>query len=370
MTRPISFAITGRVGAARRGQLQTRHGVVQTPTFMPVGTLASVKGLDTDDLASLNVGMMLSNAYHLALRPGAVTVRELGGLHAFMGNHAGAILTDSGGFQVYSLAHARRVTDDGVRFRSHIDGAAMTLTPESLTALQEDLRPDIAMVLDECPPAQAPRPEVERAVARCTAWAKRCLAARTRDDVAWFGIVQGALFRDVRLRHAEAIGELDFDGVAIGGVSVGESSEEIARVVYETAPALPSDKPRYLMGVGTPQDLVRGVAAGVDLFDCVMPSRNARNGQLFTSQGKLNIKGAHHRHSDLPLDPACPCRTCARYSRGYLRHLFVAKELSFYRLATLHNVTYYLELMRHVRADLEATAFDEAAWLARLQGGG
>lgn len=352
--------------AARRGRVMTAHGPVETPVFMPVGTLGAIKSLDGRDVQALGARIMLSNAYHLMLRPGSDLVARMGGLHEFM-NYDGAILTDSGGFQVFSLAGMRKVSDEGVKFRSHIDGALINLTPEKLVQTQEELGPDIAMVLDECPPAKASRPVVQAALRRTTAWAQRCLTARKRDDVNWFGIVQGALFEDMRAAHAAELSQLPFAGFAIGGVSVGEDTADIDRIVKFTAPKLPAHKPRYLMGVGTPQDLVRGVASGVDMFDCVMPSRNARNGQLFTSTGRLNIKHAAWRESHEPLDAACGCYTCKTYTRAYLRHLFVAKELTYHRLATWHNIAFYLDLMTQIRADLERDAFDPQAYLSRWE---
>ncbi len=362
----VRFELLATCAGARRGELVTRHGVIQTPVFMPVGTRAAVKGLDPRDLRDLGAGIILANAYHLMLRPGSELVAELGGLRRFMG-WDGAVLTDSGGFQVFSLAGLRRVTDDGVSFRSHLDGSLFELSPERLVRVQEDLGPTVAMVLDECPPARAERARVEAAVERTTRWAERCLEARVRDDIAWFGITQGALFDDLRLAHIERLRDLPFDGFAIGGVSVGESTGEIARVVSLAGPALPADKPRYLMGVGTPADLVRGVAAGVDMYDCVMPTRNARNGQLFTSNGKIAIKNAAHRAADEPIDPECDCYLCAHFSRAYLRHLFVANEVGYHRLATLHNLAFYLRLMRRMRAEIEAGTFDPAALLAEVE---
>ncbi len=365
--RGITFDIqaTASKNNARRGTLHTAHGSIETPVFMPVGTLGLVKSLDPRDLNALGAQICLANAYHLMLRPGDAEVRDMGGLHKFTG-YDGALLTDSGGFQVYSLASMRKITDDGVTFRAHTDGSLHELTPERLVEVQENLRPDIAMVLDECPPADAEREVVLRAVERTSAWAERAVRARRRDDVAWFGIVQGALFEDIRRAHAEHIGSMDFDGIAIGGVSVGEDPSDIARIVEYTAKLLPADKPRYLMGVGTPQDLVRGVAAGVDMFDCVMPSRNARNGSLFTSEGKLSIKHAAHRGSAAPLDAACSCYTCTTFSRGFLRHLFMAKELTYHRLATLHNLHFYLSLMKNIRAQIMADRFDPVRMLAEL----
>jgi len=360
---------TSTTTRARRGRLTLSHGTVETPVFMPVGTAASVKSLDSRDLEGLGAEIILGNTYHLMLRPGDDLVARRGGLHRFM-DWSRCILTDSGGFQVFSLSTLRRLTDAGVTFRSHVDGSLFELTPERAVAIQENLGSDIAMQLDECPPALAPKADVAAAVRRSTAWARRCLEAKKRGDQALFGIVQGALFEDLRAEHAATLVSMGFAGYAIGGVSVGESPEDIDRIVRLTAPQLPADKPRYLMGVGTPSDLVRGVAAGVDMFDCVMPTRNARNGMLFTSQGRLVIKNAEHRESDLPLDAGCGCYTCRHYSRAYLRHLYVAKEITYYRLATLHNLSFYLELMRSIRAELERDAFDPAVWLRRLGGAG
>jgi queuine tRNA-ribosyltransferase len=341
---------------ARRGVLKTNHGVIQTPVFMPVGTLGSVKSLDARDVQRLGAGICLANAYHLMLRPGAEMVAKLGGLHRFSG-YPGAILTDSGGFQVYSLAKLRKINDHGVTFRSHIDGSYHELTPERLVEVQELLGPDIAMVLDECPPGNADRELVERALERTTMWAKRAIEARQKQELAWFGIVQGACFEDLRIQHAKQMRELPFDGFAIGGVSVGEAPEQINSIVELTAPLLPADKPRYLMGVGTPADLIRGVAAGVDMFDCVMPTRNARNGSLFTREGKISIKNAEHKMSLKPVDAQCGCYTCTHVSRAFLRHLFMAKELTYHRLATLHNLTFYMDLMSTVRQRLDEDNF-------------
>jgi queuine tRNA-ribosyltransferase len=352
---------------ARRGRLHTQRSVVETPVFMPVGTLACVKGLDAGDMHNLGARIMLANAYHLMLRPGAELVFKMGGVQKFMG-YGGSVLTDSGGFQVFSLDGLRRVTDAGVDFRSHVDGSLHHVSPERLVQVQECLGSDVAMVLDECPPAQAERAVVEQALRRTTAWAQRCSEARTREDMAWFGIVQGALFEDLRAAHAETMRAFPFEGFAIGGVSVGEPPEEIERIVSFTAPLLPENKPRYLMGVGTPQDLIRGVASGVDMFDCVMPTRNARNGQLFTRTGKIVIKNAAHRESTLPVDEGCTCYTCQHYTRAYLRHLYVAKEITYARLATLHNVTFYLNLMQRIRTALDEGCFNPHAMLAELEG--
>jgi queuine tRNA-ribosyltransferase len=365
--KPNPFTLLRTCGQARRGRLMTPHGAVETPVFMPVGTLGAVKSLDATDMHGLGAQIMLCNAYHMALRPSAPLVQQMGGLHTFMG-YKGAILTDSGGFQVFSLAKSRRIDDQGVTFQSHLDGATIRLTPKRLVEVQEQLGPDVAMVIDECPPGQADRATVEAAMARTSRWAEACLDARSRSDMHWFGIVQGGVYDDLRARHADTIGAMPFDGFAIGGVSVGEKAEDIDRVVRVTAPLLPADRARYLMGVGTPEDLVRSVDAGVDMFDCIMPSRNARNGQLFTSTGRLNIKGAAHKLSDAPLDAACSCHTCTHHSRGYLRHLFVAKELTYFRLATLHNVHFYLQLMADIRRRIEQNTFNAQELLAQLSG--
>ncbi|MBN1962982.1 MAG: tRNA guanosine(34) transglycosylase Tgt [Deltaproteobacteria bacterium] len=364
----LSFAVlaTDKNSQARRGQIISRHGTIETPVFMPVGTAASVKSLDGLDLHALGAQIILSNTYHLMLRPGDELIKHLGGLHHFMG-YNGAILTDSGGFQVFSLSARRKLSDHGVLFSSHIDGSMVELTPERAVSIQENLGSDIAMQLDECPPANASKEEVAIAVRRSIDWAKRCLSARSRDDVAWFGIVQGGLFEDLRSEHVAKLQELPFAGYAIGGVSVGEAPEDIGRVASYTANQLPTDKPRYLMGVGTPADLVRGVAAGIDMFDCVMPTRNARNGQLFTSTGKLLIKKAVNKDSDIPVDAACNCYTCRTFSRAYLRHLFAAKEITYYRLATLHNLSFYLGLMQKIRSEIENEQFSKTAWLERLE---
>lgn len=365
--KPIEFELLKKDATteARRGRLTTKHGVIETPVFMPVGTLGTIKGLDQRDREELGAGITLANAYHLMLRPGDKAIADIGGLHKFAANK-GAILTDSGGFQVFSLSEMRKVTDDGVKFRSHIDGTMFNLTPERLVELQENLGPDIAMVLDECPPADSEREVVEKAVKRTTAWAQRAVDARTRDDVAWFGIVQGALFEDLRKRHAEEITAMPFHGYAVGGVSVGEAPEDIDRIVRFTTPLLPQDKPRYLMGVGAPGDLVRGVASGIDMFDCVMPTRNARNGTLFVPGGKLNIKKSACRDSLEPIDSTCSCYACTNHSRAFLRHLYVAHEITFLRLATLHNLTFYMRLMQRMRDEIAAGEFDPDAILEWL----
>ena len=336
--------------------MRTVHGTVSTPAFMPVGTQGTVKAMSPPELRRCGAEIVLSNTYHLELRPGHELIRELGGLHRFM-NWDGPILTDSGGFQVFSMEGLRAIDETGVRFRSHLDGSARELTPESSMAIQAALGSDVAMVLDECPPLPASEGEVEAAVARTTRWARRSRDAYRGPGVC-FGIVQGGTFEALRERSAAELVALGFPGYAIGGVSVGEPPDAIARMARFTADRLPEDKPRYLMGVGRPEDLVEAVASGVDLFDCVLPTRNARNGTLFTSEGRINIKREEYRADARPLDPACACETCTSYSRAYLRHLFVSNEILASRLNTIHNLSYYLGLMSSLR---EAIARDALA---------
>jgi queuine tRNA-ribosyltransferase len=350
------FRETASCGRARVGRLATAHGEVATPAFMPVGTQGAVKAVTTDELRRCGVQIVLSNTYHLYLRPGHEVVGEIGGLHRFM-NWDGPILTDSGGFQIFSLAELRRVDEEGVRFQSHIDGSAHLLTPEKSMEIQAALGSDIAMVLDECPPGQAAREEVEAAVDRTTRWARRSRDAYAGPGVA-FGIVQGGGFPQLRERSASDLRELDLPGYAIGGVSVGEPPEMMAETVRFTADLLPGDRPRYLMGVGMPRDLVEAVAAGVDLFDCVIPTRNARNGSLFTSAGRVNIKRNEYRRDGRPLDGDCPCEACTGYSRAYLRHLFLSGEILAARLHTIHNLTYYMTLMKTMRRTIAESEFD------------
>jgi queuine tRNA-ribosyltransferase len=357
----FSFQVYAVDGRARLGRVETGHGPIDTPAFMPVGTQGTVKAMAPEELVALGAQCILGNTYHLWLRPGADLIARHGGLHRFMG-WPGALLTDSGGFQVHSLAELRRIDDDGVSFRSHLDGSPRRLTPEISISVQEALGTDIAMALDECPGLPAPREVLERAVARTSAWARRSLAARRREDQALFAIVQGGTAIDLRVRHAQELATLPFDGFAVGGLSVGESPSEMYATVAETTPHLPPHKPRYLMGVGTPSDLVTCVGLGIDLFDCVLPTRNARNGQVFTSTGRIVIKNARHRDDPRPLDESCECPTCRKYSRAYVRHLFVAREILALRLLTTHNLHFYLHLMRRVRA---AIAAGELARLAR-----
>jgi queuine tRNA-ribosyltransferase len=340
---------------ARLGQITTPHGEIATPAFAPVGTQATVKALDPRDLHELGAELILGNTYHLYLRPGADVVAELGGLHRFMG-WDGPILTDSGGFQVFSLAENRRITDEGVEFRSHIDGSRHLFTPEMVVRTQEQLGADIIMVLDECAEPHD-RAYNEQAMARTHAWAERCRRAQTRSDQALFGIVQGGIFSDLRRQSAQFLSGLDFPGYAIGGLSVGESKEEMLATLDATTSLLPPERPRYLMGVGAPEDLLEGVARGVDMFDCVLPTRLARNGALFTRSGRINIRNAQYERDAAPIEAGCQCATCRSFSRAYLRHLFKARELLAPRLATIHNVHFLLELMRDIRAAIADGSF-------------
>ncbi|MDP2341267.1 MAG: tRNA guanosine(34) transglycosylase Tgt [Deltaproteobacteria bacterium] len=361
-------------GTARRGQLTTPHGVIQTPIFMPVGTAGTVKALAPDDLRAAGTQILLGNTYHLMLRPSAEKVAARGGLHKFMGWER-PILTDSGGFQVFSLSQGKagaktteepggkkaplaKIDDDGVTFASHLDGRRYRMTPEESMRIQMLLGADIIMAFDECAPGDATKDVVVRAMNRTTKWLARSNRAMTREASRLFGIVQGGIFHDLREEHAKTLtAQEDLFGWAIGGLSVGETKEHMMSTLAATTPHLPREKPRYLMGVGTPEDLLDGIARGIDMFDCVMPTRNARNATMFTSQGKLSIKQARYADDDGPLDPACSCYTCTTFSRAYLRHLFNAGELLFYRLGSLHNVHFYLSLMADARAALEAGRF-------------
>jgi queuine tRNA-ribosyltransferase len=351
----FAFELTGRDGAARRGRMTTAHGTVETPAFMPVGTQGAVKAVTSDELVACGAQIVLANTYHLFVRPGHELVRELGGLHRFM-SWNGPILTDSGGFQAFSMKGRTTLDEEGVTFQSHLDGSRLRLTPELSMDIQAALGSDVAMVLDECPPLPAGRDAIEAAVARTTRWARRSRDAYRGPGVP-FGIVQGGTDESLRERSAEELVGLDFPGYAIGGVSVGEPPEAIARVARFTAARLPEARPRYLMGVGRPEDLVEAVSGGIDLFDCVMPTRNARNGTLFTSEGKINIKREQYRSDPGPLDPACRCETCTRYSRAYLRHLFVSNEILASRLNTIHNLAFYLGLMSAMREAIVAGTF-------------
>lgn len=335
-------------GTARLGRIVTPHGTIDTPAFAPVGTQGTVKALDPRDLHDLGVQILLSNTYHLYLRPGADLVAAMGGLHRFMA-WDGPILTDSGGFQLFSLAARRHVDEEGVTFRSHIDGSLHRFTPEMVMRVQEQLGADIIMCLDECSEPMD-RTYNEAALRRTHAWAARCQAAQTRSDQALFGIVQGGVFSDLRQESARFLVALGFPGYAVGGLSVGESKQAMYEVLDVTAPLLPRHKPRYLMGVGAPDDLVEGVARGIDLFDCVLPTRLARNAAVFTREGRVNLRNARFSTDPGPIEASCDCYCCSHFSRAYLRHLFKAEELLAYRLATIHNVRFLQRLMDDIRA--------------------
>ena len=368
----IGFEVLARDGAARRGRLATAHGTIDTPVFMPVGTAGTVKAMTPEDLVSLGFEMVLGNTYHLALRPGEEIVRRLGGLHRFMG-WDGSILTDSGGFQVLSLADLRSISDEGVAFRSHLDGSLLEMTPERSMAIQDLLGSDIAMAFDDCPPLPSGRDRIVQAVRRTTLWARRSRAAFPADGRALFGIVQGGDDRGLREQSVAEITALGFEGHAIGGVSVGESAELSRSIVAMTAGHLPEERPRYLMGMGTPADLVEMIALGCDLFDCVLPTRNARNGTLFTASGRLQIKRREFAADPRPVDETCRCPVCRRFSRAYLRHLYVAGEILSMRLNTLHNLHQYADLMRRARSAIDSgkyLRFLEEFRQQRTAGGG
>lgn len=348
----FSIQYRSRECQGRIGCLETAHGKIETPVFMPVGTQASVKAISPEELEELGAEIILANTYHLYLRPGHDLIGRLGGLHRFM-HWNRPILTDSGGFQVYSLARLRTVSSDGVVFQSHIDGSRHFLGPEKAMGIQQALGSDIMMTFDECVPFPAGYDDVLVAVKRTTRWAERCATRKGPGEGALFGIVQGGMYPDLRAMSARELVAIGFDGYALGGLSVGEDAETRLAVIQAARPFLPEEKPLYLMGVGTPADLVEAVCLGVDMFDCVMPTRNARNGTLFTSVGRVAIKNARYAGDDRPLDPNCSCYTCRHYSRAYLRHLFMARELLAYRLNTIHNLAYYIDLMRAIRKAIE-----------------
>ena len=386
----VRFEQLGSDGATRRARLHLAHGAVDTPAFMPVGTYGTVKAMLPDELVDLGAQIVLGNTFHLWLRPGVEVVRKHGGLHGFMG-WSRPILTDSGGFQVFSLGAMRKVTEEGVRFRSPIDGAALFLTPEESMRVQTALNSDVAMIFDECTPywitgrmpdqrdpslpgRAATHAEAGASMELSLRWAQRSRAAfdELGNTNALFGIVQGGMYTDLRDRSLARLVEIGFDGYAIGGLSVGEPKTEMLRILHHTAAQLPADRPRYLMGVGTPEDLLAAMAAGIDMFDCVLPTRNARNGWLFTRQGEIKIRNAVHRDDPRPLDPQCGCLTCTRFSRAYLHHLQRTNEILGARLNTIHNLHYYLDLMRRARAAVEIgqfAAFAQAE-LASREGGG
>jgi queuine tRNA-ribosyltransferase len=357
---PLSFEILATDGLARRGRLATPHGVIETPAFMPVGTLGAVKGITPQELAAAGASVMLANLYHLALRPGIEAVERLGGIHRFTG-WTGPILTDSGGFQVWSLGGLRKVDADGVTFRSHLDGSPLRFTPEGVAEAQARMGVDIAMMLDECPPWPVEKTAAAESWERTLGWARRARAVWNGGPGGLFGIVQGSVYPDLRQRAAADLAELDFDGYAIGGVSVGEPAAERRAVVEHTAPALPAGKPRYLMGVGYPEDILHAVRNGVDLFDCVLPARNARHAVLFTRRGVLRMNNAKYKEDPRPVDPECGCPTCSATSRAFLHHLFRAGELTAPVLATLHNLRYYLDFMADLRQAIELGALTDTA---------
>lgn len=354
----ISFELLQADGDARLGRLTTAHGSVETPVFMPVGTQATVKGLTPAQLHETGAQMVLGNTYHLALRPGDETIAELGGLHHFMGWDR-PILTDSGGYQIYSLALSRSIDDRAAVFRSHIDGALLELTPERAVAIQENLGSDIAMCLDECPPFGTPPEYLREAVRRTIHWAERCRARHRRGDQLLFGIVQGGTDLELRRMCAAALIALDFPGYALGGFSVGETAEQMAALLPASAALLPTDRPRYLMGVGRPQDIVMAVASGVDMFDCVLPTRNGRNASAFTMDGPLRLRNARFKRDPGPIESGCGCYTCRQFSRAYVHHLFLADEMLGPTLLSLHNVAFYGRLMAEIRDAIREGRFAE-----------
>ncbi|MEC7641540.1 MAG: tRNA guanosine(34) transglycosylase Tgt [Nitrospinota bacterium] len=351
--------------AARLGVLSTSHGIIETPSFMPVGTQATVKALSPEDLETCGAQIILGNAYHLYLRPSHEVIKSLGGLHGFM-NWRKPILTDSGGFQTFSLSDLAIVTEEGVSFKSHIDGSNHLLTPEKSMKIQQALGADIIMALDELVPHDADRSRTKASLELSTRWARRCRVAHQDDTQTLFGIVQGGLFKDLRKQSAEEIIDVGFAGYAIGGLSVGEEKPLMFEIAENTARLLPENSPRYLMGVGNPADLLQGIQSGIDLFDCVMPTRNARNGSLFTRKGKLNIKNNCHQVDESPIDPSCTCYTCKNFSRAYLRHLFMADEILAMRLNTIHNTAFYQNWMADLREAIRRDQPMDLTWNAGM----
>ena len=362
MSAALRYEVLAKDGgcAARVGKLELGRAELETPVFMPVGTQASVKSQTPADVIETGSRLILANTYHLMLRPGAELVHELGGVQRFMAWPYG-ILTDSGGYQVFSLAELRKLDDAGVVFRSHIDGSQQALSPERSMEVQRLLGSDIAMVLDECPPGNADRATVQRAVDRTSRWAERCLATERAPGQARFGIVQGGSFLDLRLAHLSSIASLPFEGLALGGFSVGEAMSVTYELLSELGPRMPEERPRYLMGVGKPIDLLRAIGAGIDMFDCVLPTRNARNGQALTWNGRVNLKQSRHRADQKPIDPECSCPTCTTFSRAYLRHLFAAGEMLGPRLVTQHNLCFYQALTRSAREAICAQRYPSFA---------
>jgi len=353
LAKAVSFQVIHREKQtrARLGLLKTQHGIIQTPVFMPVGTQATVKTMTPEEVYGVGGRIILSNTYHLYLRPGPELIQKAGGLHRFMGWDS-PILTDSGGFQVFSLATLREIKEEGATFRSHIDGSEHFLSPEKAVAIQEVLGSDIAMAFDECAPYPCTYEHAQAAMERTTRWARRCLQAHTKEDQALFGIAQGGIYRDLREKSVEELVAMDFDGYAIGGLSVGEPKEEMYTVLDYTAPLFPADKPLYLMGVGSPDCLLEAVERGVDMFDCVLPTRIARNGTVFTSWGKLVVRNAEYASDFSPLDDECACYTCKRFTRAYIRHLIKANEILGVRLTTIHNLHFILRFMEDIRESI------------------
>ncbi len=361
----MRFEIVARDGPARRGRLTLAHGAVDTPAFMPVGTYGPVKTMSPDDLRSVGAQLVLGNTFHLWLRPGLDVIRAHGGLHRFTG-WDGPILTDSGGFQVFSLGEMRKITEEGVGFRSPVNGDACFLSPEESMGIQRVLDSDIAMVFDECTPFPADRSQAAESMRLSLRWAERSSRAHGGNGNALFGIVQGGMYEDLRDASLKGLTDIGFDGYAIGGLSVGEPKEDMQRILRHTAPKLPAGAPRYLMGVGTPEDIVAAVASGIDMFDCVMPTRNARNGWIFTRNGTIRLRNARYRDDTGPLDPACECYTCRNFSRAYLHHLQKINEILGAHLNTLHNLFFYQELMQGLRDAISAGRFSEHAAGLRL----
>ena len=352
------FEIKAEDGSARLGSLQTAHGSFSTPAFMPVGTQATVKGLTPRELKELGAEIILSNAYHLLVRPGSKLIEKLGGLHKFM-NWDGPILTDSGGFQVFSLAKLNKVHEDGVSFRSHLDGAEINLTPERVIQVQQELGVDIMMVLDECLAHDATYEKVKTSWGKTLSWAKKSLAARTREQSLMFGIVQGGMFDDLRKQATLELSELNFDGFAVGGLSVGEGFEQMCQMASVCTEILPKDKPRYLMGVGTPKDIVTAVSMGVDMFDCVIPTRSARFGRLYVGVGYINIRNSKYREDSKPIEKDCDCYSCQNFSKAYISHLVHSNEMLGVQLASIHNLRFYQRLMRDIRVSISDGIFSE-----------
>ncbi|MDQ8021613.1 MAG: tRNA guanosine(34) transglycosylase Tgt [Moraxellaceae bacterium] len=356
----MKFELLNTSGGARRGRLQLTHGTVETPVFMPVGTYGTVKAMSPHELVEIGAQICLGNTFHLWLRPGMEVVNQFGGLHGFMGWDK-PILTDSGGFQVFSLGALRKITEEGVKFASPVNGDKLFLTPEESMRIQRGLNSDIVMIFDECTPYPASHTEAAVSMRLSKRWAQRSRDEfdRLENPNALFGIVQGGMYEDLRDESREALQDIGFDGFAIGGLSVGEPKEDMERILAHTTPKLPQDKPRYLMGVGTPEDLVYGVSRGIDMFDCVMPTRNARNGWIFTQWGNLKIRNAKHKTDTRPIDEACGCYACRHFSRAYLHHLDRANEILGARLMTIHNLFYYQQLMREMREAIDANRFAE-----------